>query len=445
MRDCLSNPNLKSYEFSSFYARFRYLVLSGLNRIQHVMDQASGDLLGPSTGSFQELFKKDDVREKLSDIVYKAFGLYLTIDPTLSGHLRLRLSTEKPTPAIERSLDAAALQFHSRATHIMAASDGVKAFVGIMCEILAGDPNVLLIDEPEAFLHPSLAFQLGHEISSEISKTKKQMFVSTHSPQFVMGCLQSGVDVTIVRLTHRSGSSTARVLPSEDLKRLMRNPLLRSVNVVAALFHEAAIVTEGDADRAFYQEINERLLRDGRGRGIPGAIFLNAQNKQTIPTILSPLRSLGIPAAAVLDIDFIKDGGKEFSSALRSFGVPEGSFESLSSLRRNALTQLEGAGKNFKREGGLDLLPQAQRESTADFFETLAKYGAFVIENGELESWLKNSGIGGHGPKWLISMFEHLGDDPSHPSYVHPSNGDVWEFLDKIRAWVVNPNRRGIY
>jgi predicted ATP-dependent endonuclease of OLD family len=42
-------------------------------------------------------------------------------------------------------------------------SDGVRAFTGIITEVIAGDPNILLIDEPEAFLHPSLAYKLGKE------------------------------------------------------------------------------------------------------------------------------------------------------------------------------------------------------------------------------------------------------------------------------------------
>src|SRR5260370_23066181 len=83
----------------------------------------------------------------------------------------------------------------------------------------------------------------------------------------------------------------------------MRNPLLRSTGVLGGLFYESVIVTESDADRAFYQEINERLLRFQPERGLNNALFLNAQNKQTVPTILAPLRQLGIPAAGIVDVD----------------------------------------------------------------------------------------------------------------------------------------------
>jgi predicted ATPase len=62
----------------------------------------------------------------------------------------------------------------------------VKAFTGIITALTAGDPHVVLIDEPEAFLHPSLASMLGVEVSRAAVSSDKRVFVSTHSPFFVM-------------------------------------------------------------------------------------------------------------------------------------------------------------------------------------------------------------------------------------------------------------------
>ncbi len=41
------------------------------------------------------------------------------------------------------------------------ASDGVKAFTGIVTEMITGDSSVLLMDESEAFLHPPMFFKLN--------------------------------------------------------------------------------------------------------------------------------------------------------------------------------------------------------------------------------------------------------------------------------------------
>jgi len=98
----------------------------------------------------------------------------------------------------------------------------------------------------------------------------------------------------------------------------------------------------------------------------------------------------------------------------------------------------------MKRDGGLTLLSNADRESASELFDKLAKYGLFVIGGGELESWLKSLGAAGHGPAWLINVFERMGEDPDVPSYVRPGEGDVWSFLARIKTWFANPSRRGI-
>lgn len=136
----------------------------------------------------------------------------------------------------ERGIHAEAVKFHSNAMPISLASDGVKAFTGMVTEMIAGDPSVLLMDEPEAFLHPSLSFKLGKEVSGIMSASDKRLFVATHSSNFVMGCIQSGAPVNIVRLTYRNDIPTARILPNEDILKLMRNPLLRSTGVLSGLF-----------------------------------------------------------------------------------------------------------------------------------------------------------------------------------------------------------------
>jgi hypothetical protein len=377
--------------------------------------------------------------------VHEAFGTYFVVDPTKSGHLRIRLSTRAPTkPEEERGLDAVAFKFHSEATLIAEASDGVKAFTGIIIETIAGDPSILLIDEPEAFLHPSLSFKLGLELSTAANKTDKRVFVSTHSAAFLMGCIQSGAPVNIVRLTYHGGVATARTLPSANILGLMRNPLLRSTNVLSGLFYEFVIVTEADADRAFYQEINERLLRLKAEWGIPNCLFLHAQNKQTIPTILKPLRKLGIPAAGIVDVDVLKEGGAVWAGLLEAAGIPELERQPLANTRAALKQVMDATGRDMKRDGGLAILSGSDREACENLFAKLSEYGIFVVPGGELESWLKALGAPGKGPPWLIKIFEAMGEDPAASSYLKPGDNDVWKFMSELRLWLTNSTRKGI-
>jgi AAA domain, putative AbiEii toxin, Type IV TA system len=431
--------------FRYYYLRFKTLMLDGQSRINLVNAQGAGDLQKPPTTSLQALFLDDAKRKEVRRILYDAFGLYFVIDPTLLGQLRIRMSAREPKDEIEeRGFHNAAVSFHGAALPIEDMSDGVKAFAGMVTAIVAGDPSVVLIDEPEAFLHPSLAFQLGKEISQLTSGTQKNVFVSTHSANFVMGCIQSGAAVNIVRLTYRSKVATARVLRSEEILTLMRNPLLRSTGLISGLFYEFVIVTESDTDRAFYQEVNERLLRLTPNFGIPNCLFLNAQNKQTVHTMIRPLRGLGIPAAAIVDVDILKEGGQTWSNFLEGALVPEIERKALALSRAEVKKKFDATTLDMKRDGGIDLLSGEEKESAKNLFERLSEYGLFVVPRGELESWLSTLGASGHGPGWLIEIFGKMGEDPSSSSYVVPTQGDVWKFVAGVKKWFTNPNRKGI-
>jgi len=98
----------------------------------------------------------------------------------------------------------------------------------------------------------------------------------------------------------------------------------------------------------------------------------------------------------------------------------------------------------MKREGGVEILSDGDKEAANNLFDKLAEYGIFAVRGGELESWLPNLGATGHGPAWLIDVFEKMGEDPESLDYLKPSNDDVWLFIGEIKKWFTNPTRKGI-
>ena len=433
-------------QYCQWYVSFNTIRLDGKNRINLINQQPAGDLQKPSYNSLTVLFKDHTKRMEVRKIIYQAFKKYFVVDPTNLGKFRIRLSDVEPVDEIqELGIHPDAIKFHKGALEIEQSSDGIKAFTGIITTLIAGDFKVILIDEPEAFLHPSLATNLGKEMSNSVKSNSKNLFVSTHSANFLMGCIQSGVPLNIVRLTYSNNVPTARILPSEKVLKLMRHPLLRSIGVLNGLFYEYVVVTESDADRAFYQEINERLLSFNHKKGIPNCLFLNAQNKQTIHEIVKPLREMGIPCAAIVDIDVIKDGGTVWTSLLNSGFVPEVTVQATSTSRSQIKNRFVAKGVDFKRVGGIDVLDATDKEACNNLFDQLDEYGIFTVRNGELESWLKNLGVKSqHSPDWLIEVFEKLGEDPASANYVLPEDNDVWSFLEKIKAWFISSTRKGM-
>ena len=438
------NPNQRQGHYASFLGIYT-VRLDGTNRLNLLNEQEAGDLQTTPNNHLAHLFINNDLRQEVRRIVHDAFKKYFVIDPTKIGKLRVRLSDIEPkNEREEKGWESDAIEFHRNAVEISDASDGVKAFTGIITTILAGDPKVALIDEPEAFLHPALSSKLGKEIATSLKHSRKRLFVSTHSASFLMGCIQSGSPLNIVRLTYNYNPPTARLLPQEKLLPLMRNPLLRSTGVLEGLFYESVIVTEADSDRAFYQEINERLLANNDPRGIASCLFINAQNKQTVWDIVKPLRELGIPALGIVDIDVLKDGGQEWSKPLKGAFIPEISHTSLHDQRQSMLKAFVDTGKDMKRDGGISVLSGGEKEACDNLFSQLKEYGVFIVPNGELESWIKGLGATGHGSKWLIEAFEKMGESPDEADYLNPGADDVWNFIGEAKGWLSDPNRKGI-
>ena len=421
---------------------------TGSQRLNLPKIEQSPNLLSPST-PLAKLFTNADVRQRIQCELHDAFNTYLVLDHlSRFGHLALGFIKTKPNPNFERSLCASAIKQLKEFLPIDSMSDGVKAYTGLLLKLFTATPRVLLLDEPEAFLHPPLARRLGQLISKTPATTSERpsnVFVSTHSAHFVMGCVESKSRVDIVRLTHdaSTGKSTARLLEHNTLKELMHQPLLRSNNVLDALFHKCVVVVEGDSDRTFLQEINFRLIQANDARGIRDCLFIQAQNKQTVATIMAPLRKLGIPAAGVVDIDIYKDDRKPWAKLLNSLGIPKLSHDSIKARRSALKAAFDKCDCNPKRDGGITCLSPSDQRSANDFFDELAKYGLFVIRSGEIESFLKPLNVTGEKTGWLVSMFKRLGSDPSDPNYISPGDGDVWDFIQLINAWCTNPNKFG--
>jgi len=201
-------------------------------------------------------------------------------------------------------------------------------------------------------------------------------------------------------------------------------------------------VNETVADRAFYQEVNERLLRFKPEWGIPNCLFINAQYKQTVQTIMRPLRKLGIPTAAIVDVDVLKEGGTVWTNLLLGANIPPISHQSLATHRAALKSAMDATGRNMKRNGGIAILGDADREAARNLFTQLGGYGVFVVPGGELEAWLKALQATGHGPAWLINIFEKMGEDLDAVTFVKPFRGRRVEIHVRSEELVVEPESK---
>ena len=248
-----------------------FLILGGAERLNMLADTKRERPPGNEcVNLLSRLFYSDEKRKVTQTIVADAFQCYLVVDP-LGDNFEAKISQTESRIQMERSLDNAAVKFFKEALPIAEMSDGVRAFCGMIAALVASDAKVILIDEPESFLHPALCVKLARELCRIARENGQQIFVSSHSAPFLMGCVHAGIDLNIIRLTYGRGNATSRLLQQEELVPLMRQPLLRSVGALTGIFYESVIITESDSDRAFYDEINQRSIDSHHSSKIPFA------------------------------------------------------------------------------------------------------------------------------------------------------------------------------
>jgi hypothetical protein len=187
---------------------------------------------------------------------------------------------------------------------------------------------------------------------------------------------------------------------------------------------------------------NYRLLEINPN--LPSVVFLNAQNVQTLKDIVGPLRQLGVPTAAVADIDIIKGNAVDWPQFLAAIQVPKTLHEGYRANRASIIGSFGVNNIDSNKKLSINTLGYNEKIAANHFFDSLNDYGMFVVRHGELEDWLPDMGIKSAKKRWTVDVLKALGDDPNSKKYVRPSDSDVWKFVSDIVAWIADPIRKGV-
>lgn len=121
--------------------------------------------------------------------------------------------------------------------------DGMRSMMGLLLAVASSKYPVVLIDEPEAFLHPPQARILGVELARLAERNGIQIIVATHDRNLVTGILDanegpssSQVDVSVVRLARKGKVATVFQVPADDLRTIWADPVLKHSNLLDGLF-----------------------------------------------------------------------------------------------------------------------------------------------------------------------------------------------------------------
>jgi hypothetical protein len=393
------------------------------------------------TDPLQELYANEALEKRLSDAVERAFNTPVSVNRVSGSQIHLHMG--KPDPALPSTLtDLKYREALAALPLVQNEGDGVRSYIGLLLTITATRYPLVLIDEPEAFLHPPQARQLGRELA-RLRDDETQLIVATHSADFLQGALDAPGDtkVTVVRLVRDGSVNRASTLGTEALRTLWSDPILRYSSLLDGLFHKGVVLCESDSDCRFYQAtLDATLAREERPAH--DLLFTHTGGKDRLPTAIAALRAVDVDVRVVADFDVIAgeallkriverlDG--DWSTIERDWKVVHSSIGGLTSnpsmvavrenmdktlgeissdtLTREAAKRLRAVSKlddgwSRAKSGGVAVVPQGDAASAcARLLEALQKLGLYVVPVGELERW--GTTVGGHGPDWVAAALE---------------------------------------
>lgn len=413
-----------------------------------------------------------DSTGKVRQCVKKIFGKDVFLNPFNLGTLEYRIGVDfsfiPPNPQ-------EAFQQLSSFPLLDTQGDGMRSVLGIVSAIVSVKKPIILLDEPEAFLHPPQALQLG-EIISGLVQPSQQIFIATHSADFLRGLLSSTRDAVIIHLDRVKNITEANVLDSATLNQIIIDPLLSSSRVLEGMFYKGVVATEADADAVFYQRLFQKI---GSADEVH---FVNAHNKQTLKKIIDPYKKLGIKFAMIADADVIRDK-REFTDILQvtsddhlkiqilkereaiiNYFQSQNKYEKLCELRtktkelveqtiiletadpdaiasalfdfRQSLKKLRDESDELSefKKNGRAALPDSLKNNFDTLWSYCANIGLFIVTVGELESWLIDYDLdrSSNKSKWISKALNKLFE------IEYDENKDIWKFIDGLRAFLVS-------
>ena len=162
-------------------------------------------------------------------------------------------------------------------------------------KIIANKPKVLLIDEPEINMHPSVIRSACEAIYSLAGLAGWQVICTTHSPVFIdltkdhTTLIKVGTDVLYYQTDKTAFSSEEK----ENLKFL--NRCCPTVNEF--FFYETSLLVEGDTEYLAYQD---QIKRHSKSQS---HCVINCRGKANIPTFIKIFNQFGAKAVAIHDLD----------------------------------------------------------------------------------------------------------------------------------------------
>ena len=396
------------------------------------------------------LYKYDQIEHRISRYFRRAFGEDLIVDRAAGSNFPLLVGNRLTPQKGEDRISTSYVERLREATEkLLQQGDGMRSFASVVLHLLAPTaPSILLLDEPEAFLHPPQARLLGEIIATERS-SRAQIFLATHSADVLHGLINVAPDHLRVLRIRRDGSvNRIKELEKDLVKEISLDPLMKYSSVMSGLFHERVIICESDADCMFYSSLLD--IPEVHQGHQPDVLFVHINGKHRMAALAKSLRALDVPVDMIADIDIMREenvlckvvealGGnwpqiqrvaKSVKSSIEQ-RKPRLDANKIKQDIEKVLEQTPATGEfpNSQRtdiqailrkvspwdavkSAGEAALPSGQPTQQFQELQRLCnQIGLWIVPVGELEGFCKS--VGNHGPGWVQQVIElkNLADD----------------------------------
>lgn len=354
-----------------------------------------------------KLINNEILAEKLSHYFHQAFGEDLVVNRNEIRTIPLHVGKAPDKTSFTIAQQDQYYRQVSELFKLQDQGDGMRSFASILLDTFTSEHCITLIDEPEAFLHPPQARILGKMLAQN-NPYNRQLFISTHSEDFLQGLLDAdNENVTVVRINRDGNTNKMNVLKNNEIKKLWSNPILRYSNILSGLFHEKVVVCESDYDCLFYQAIMNAIYEQ-KGQIAPDILFTHCGGKTRVKDVVAALKAVNVPVVAICDFDLL-NMSQNFKPIIEALGVD---WKSKLSKQMGIIYN----NMNAKNSTGIDAWAQIKKVGKAGFTNdapaayelvemTCKSAGLFVVPVGEMECFDKT--INKEKKDWVYHVLEN--------------------------------------
>lgn len=168
--------------------------------------------------------------------------------------------------------------------------------------------TLLLIDEPELYLHP-LAIEHTRKALKSLSENGYQVIFSTHSSQMIKS--EDAINTLLIRKNRENGTYCRKRIKDAVNQCVKASPhqieyLFSLTNSSDILFCEKAILTEGKSELKLLPKLFEKINAFSLGQ-YKFALIQQGGVNNTAKTI-EILKAMDLPCKAIVDLDFAFHG-----------------------------------------------------------------------------------------------------------------------------------------